>query len=70
MHFYGDKLYIIGGYTYNEYSTNPSAATYSISVDEFENTKPLRIKTLNPKTPLVKKINSFLIAFLKTTALT
>lgn len=51
MHFYGDKLYIIGGYTSNEYSTNPSADTYSISVDEFENTKPLRIKTLTPKTP-------------------
>lgn len=55
MHFYGDKLYIIGGYTYNEYSTNPSPNTYSISVDEFENTKPIRIKTLNPKTPLVKE---------------
>ncbi|MEG1199616.1 MAG: galactose oxidase, partial [Algoriella sp.] len=55
MHFYGDKLYIIGGYTYNEYSTNPSAATYSISVDEFENTKPIRIKTLIQKTPLVKE---------------
>ncbi|MNL05513.1 N-acetylneuraminate epimerase [compost metagenome] len=55
MHFYGDKLYIIGGYTYNEYSANPSPNTYSISVDEFENTKPIRIKTLNPKTPLVKE---------------
>lgn len=46
MYFYKDKLYIIGGYTYNDYSKTPSANTYSISIDEFETTKPNRIKTL------------------------
>lgn len=46
MYFYKDKLYIIGGYTYNDYSKTPSANTYSISIDEFETTKPNRIKIL------------------------
>ena len=46
IHYHDNKLYIIGGYTYNEYSTTPSANTYSISIEEFETTKPNRIKTL------------------------
>jgi len=46
MHFYNDKLYIIGGYLYNDYSKTPSSNTYSISLDEFQTTKPNRIKRL------------------------
>lgn len=47
MHFFNNKLYIIGGYTYNHYSTNPSSYTYSIDIDEFDATKPNRIKVLS-----------------------
>lgn len=54
MHFYNNKLYIIGGYTYNDYSKMPSDKTYSISIEEFENTIPNRIKTLSPESDLVK----------------
>ncbi|KRB56542.1 carboxypeptidase-like regulatory domain-containing protein [Flavobacterium sp. Root186] len=54
MHFYNDKLYIIGGYTYNDYSKTPSDKTYSISIGEFENTKPNRFKTLSQESDLVK----------------
>ncbi|MDR6763970.1 hypothetical protein J2Y38_004194 [Flavobacterium sp. 2755] len=54
MHFYNDKLYIIGGYTYNDYSKTPSDKTYSISIEEFENTKPNRVKTLLQESDLVK----------------
>lgn len=46
MHFYNDKLYIVGGYNHTDYSKTPSANTYSISVDEFQKTKPNRVKTL------------------------
>lgn len=49
MHFYNDKLYIIGGYTHNDYSKTPSSNTYSVSIDEFQTTKPNRIKTLEIK---------------------
>lgn len=54
MHFYNDKLYIIGGYTYTDYSKTPSDKTYSISIDEFESTKPNRVKTLSQESDLVK----------------
>jgi len=46
MHFYNDKLYIIGGYSFNDYSKTPSANTYSVSIDEFQTTKPSHFKTL------------------------
>jgi len=49
MHFFDNHLYIIGGYTFNEYSNTPSANMYSISIDEFDTTKPNRIKTLVQK---------------------
>ncbi len=54
LHFYNDKLYIIGGYTYTDYSKTPSDKTYSISIEEFENTKPNRIKTLSQESDLAK----------------
>lgn len=46
IHFYKDKLYIIGGYYHTDYSKTPSANTYSIAIDEFQKTKPNRVKTL------------------------
>ena len=50
LYFCDDKLYIIGGYLENYYSQYPSASLFSIDINEFENTKPNRIKTL--KKPL------------------
>ncbi|OXA83412.1 Kelch repeat-containing protein [Flavobacterium hercynium] len=49
MHFFNDTLYIVGGYTFTQYSNTPSANMYSISIDEFDSTKPNRIKTLVQK---------------------
>jgi len=40
MHFLNDKLYIIGGFTDTNYTFTPSKEVYTISIDEFENTKP------------------------------
>lgn len=42
--FYDDKLYILGGYLENNYSQYPSSNLYSIDINEFENTKPNRVK--------------------------
>ena len=39
LYYYEDKLYLLGGYTYNEYSTTPSDNFYSIEVNEFLNTE-------------------------------
>ncbi|WP_420842763.1 hypothetical protein [Flavobacterium humidisoli] len=47
MHFINDKLYIIGGYDFSNYYTSPSSKTYSISIDEFETTRPYRIRVLS-----------------------
>ncbi|MBL0735287.1 carboxypeptidase-like regulatory domain-containing protein [Flavobacterium sp. GN10] len=47
MHFINDKLYIIGGYNFTNYYTSPSSKTYSISLDEFETTRPDRIRVLS-----------------------
>ncbi|WP_264536509.1 carboxypeptidase-like regulatory domain-containing protein [Flavobacterium sp. N1736] len=47
MYYSNGKLYIIGGYTYNDYSETPSTSVYNISIDEFEATKPDRIKVFS-----------------------
>lgn len=47
MHFINDKLYIIGGYDFSNYYASPSSKTYSISIDEFETTRPYRIRVLS-----------------------
>jgi hypothetical protein len=54
MYYANDKLYIIGGYTYNDYSETPSANVYSIAIDEFETTKPNKIKVLTDVSNLAK----------------
>lgn len=55
MHFFNDKLYIIGGYDFTNYSTSPSAKVYSISLDEFDTTRPNLVRTLIQKTSLIKE---------------
>ncbi len=47
MHFYKNKLYIIGGYIENAYSIKPSSNLFSIDIDEFETTKVLELKTFS-----------------------
>lgn len=47
MHFLNDKLYIIGGHTFTTYLKTPSEKAYSISIDEFETTRPNRIRILS-----------------------
>ncbi|WP_194139089.1 Kelch repeat-containing protein [Flavobacterium hungaricum] len=47
MHFLNDKLYIIGGYDFTNYITSPSSKTYSISLDEFDTTRPNLIRVLS-----------------------
>ena len=44
LHYSQDKLYIIGGSKENYYSQYPSSSCISIDINEFENTKPNRIK--------------------------
>ncbi len=39
LYYYEDKLYLLGGYTYNEYSHTPSPNFYSIEVNEFLNSE-------------------------------
>jgi hypothetical protein len=46
LYYCEDKLYLIGGYLENYYSQYPSPNLLRIDIDEFENTKPNRIKTL------------------------
>jgi hypothetical protein len=46
LYFCDDKLYLLGGYAENYYSQYPSSNLYSIDINDFENTKPNRIKIL------------------------
>lgn len=46
LFYCNNKLYLLGGYFENYYSQYPSSNLFSIDIDEFENTKPNRIKTL------------------------
>lgn len=47
IHFLNNKLYIIGGHEYTKFIISPSEKVYSISVDEFDSTRPNRIKILS-----------------------
>ncbi len=46
IHYYKNKLYIIGGYIENEYSKIPSSQTYSIDLLEFETTEVQQSKKM------------------------
>lgn len=46
IHYYNNKLYIVGGIKENNYSKTPSRGTFSINLEEFETTKYEKIKTL------------------------
>jgi len=46
MHFHQNKLYLLGGYTFNEYSSTPSQEVYVIDIGEFSKTAPLNSKTI------------------------
>nr|WP_255700782.1 hypothetical protein [Flavobacterium sp. F-30] len=54
MHYYNDKLYILGGRVDNSYSKLPSSKVFSIDVNEFEITKPTRTKTLSQEVRVTK----------------
>ena len=46
LYFSDYKLYLLGGYIENYYSKYPSSNLFSIDINEFENTKPIRTKFL------------------------
>ncbi|WP_282041865.1 carboxypeptidase-like regulatory domain-containing protein [Winogradskyella flava] len=47
MHYHQNKLYLLGGYTFNEYSFIASPDVYVIDAGEFSKTAPLNSKTIN-----------------------
>lgn len=54
MYFFDNKLYIVGGSTFINYATAPTANVYNINIDEFDTTKPNRIKVLSQGLSLAK----------------
>lgn len=54
MHYYDNKLYILGGRIDNSYSKLPSSKVFSIDINEFEITKPNRTKTLSQEIQSIK----------------
>ena len=44
MHFFKNKLYIVGGYLNSEFDKVPNSGFYSISLKEFKTTRPLKAK--------------------------
>jgi len=46
LFFLDNKLYLLGGYIENYYSTFPSSGFFSIDIDEFAKTKPIQTKFL------------------------
>ncbi|MCL5129004.1 carboxypeptidase-like regulatory domain-containing protein [Algibacter sp. L4_22] len=44
IHYYKNKLYVVGGYIINDYSKSPSSNLYSIDINEFETTKIINSK--------------------------
>ncbi|TCI85093.1 Kelch repeat-containing protein [Tenacibaculum sp. M341] len=46
MHYYQNKLYIVGGYIEDYYTKSPSADVYTINLDEFSNTKVQNVKRI------------------------
>jgi len=47
IHYYKNKLYVVGGYIINDYSKSPSSNLYSIDINEFETTKIINSKTFS-----------------------
>ena len=47
MYFFDNKLYIVGGTSFVNYATAATANVYSIDINEFDNTRPNRIKVLS-----------------------
>lgn len=54
LFYQNNKLYILGGRFENSYSKIPSSRLFCIDLEEFKNTKPMRVKTLIPQTTLAK----------------
>lgn len=54
MYYYDNKLYLLGGLTDINYSTTPSSKVFSIDINEFETTKPTKIKSLSQETTIAK----------------
>lgn len=54
MYYYNDTLYILGGRIDNDYSKIPSSKVFSVDINEFEVTKPNKIKGLSQETNLSK----------------
>tara|TARA_R110002096_G_scaffold425378_2_gene633981 strand:+ start:14968 stop:16338 length:1371 start_codon:yes stop_codon:yes gene_type:complete len=44
IHYYKNKIYIVGGYIENEYSRIPSSYLFSIHIDDFETTEIIQSK--------------------------
>ncbi|MBF4467466.1 kelch repeat-containing protein [Flavobacterium sp. LC2016-12] len=57
IYFFDNKLYIAGGNIFINYATAPTANVYSINIDEFDTTKPNRIKVLSRGLNLAKNTN-------------
>ena len=47
LHYYNDKLYIIGGFRKYEFSKSTASGVFSININAFENTKIIRSKVNN-----------------------
>ncbi|MRX67135.1 Kelch motif-containing protein [Flavobacterium resistens] len=56
MYYYDNKLYLLGGRIDNSYSKIPSSKVFSIDLEEFKKTKPLKIKTLPKQSDIAKTI--------------
>ncbi|WPO76955.1 kelch repeat-containing protein [Flavobacterium sp. KACC 22761] len=54
MHYYNNKLYILGGTTQDYFSTLPSDNVYSIDIEEFDKTQLNRIKVLSSAIKVTK----------------
>lgn len=55
MHYYNNKLYILGGRIDNSFSKLPSSKVFSIDINEFEITKPTRLRNLSQETTVAKR---------------
>ncbi|KFF06489.1 Kelch repeat-containing protein [Flavobacterium reichenbachii] len=54
MYYDNNKLYILGGRFENSYSKVPSSKVFSIDLEEFKHTKPIKTKTLSQEKNSVK----------------
>lgn len=54
LYYFDNKLYLLGGRTDINYSTNPSSKVFSIDINEFETTKPSKTKSLSQVTTVIK----------------